>query len=312
MSVEEKAQELNYLAEKIRGSFTNFNSQFKKLSEKTNRIKKNTLENKKRKSKLKTSSSSFGRTVKNVSTKVTPNSRSMFGGLNMSSLIGPALLALPLIAKVLGFAAVTLFGVLAFNKLKVNKKLDDDSDDLTKKSDNAGNFFIKLVDGLKGFIGGIGSMEEKVDKTFDDVDNSVKVMENDFKGLRKDADSLDDFNLSKLLTNSSGEDDKEEERESDEGVDSRFKKPSPSSINAAASGSEVKKNAQETTSALKKEGIELVNFGDRSNLETYNTFINTLDKQNMSTSNLEFLSMPDPDDDSSQIIIVKQKTIVKE
>ena len=148
--------------------------------------------------------------------------------------------------------------------------------------------------------------------TFDDVDNSVKVMENDFKGLRKDADSLDDFNLSKLLTSSSGEDDKEEERESDEGVDSRFKKPSPSSINAAASGSEVKKNAQETTSALKKEGIELVNFGDRSNLETYNTFINTLDKQNMSTSNLEFLSMPDPDDESSQIIIVKQKTIVKE
>ncbi len=312
MSVEDRAQELNYLAEKIRGSFKNFNSQFKKLSEKTNRIKKNTLENKKRKSKLKTSSSSFGRTVKNVSTKVAPNSRSMFGGLNMSSLIGPALFALPLLAKVLGFAAVTLFGVLAFNKLKVDKKLDDDSDDLTKKSDNAGNFFIKLADGLKGFIGGIGSMEEKVDKTFDDVDSSLKVVENDFKGLRKDADSLDDFNLSKLLTNSSGKDDEEEERESDEGVDSRFKKPSPSSINAAASGSEVKKNALETTNAFKKEGIELVNFGDRSNLETYNTFINTLDKQNLSTSNLEFLSMPDPDDDSSQIIIVKQKTIVKE
>ena len=308
MSVEEKAQELNYLAEKIRGSFKNFNSQFKKLSEKRNRIKKNISESKKRGSKLKTSSYSFGRTVKNVSTKVAPKSRSMFSGLNM----GAFLFALPLLGKVLGFAAIALFGVTLFNKFKVDKQLDNDSDDLKKKSDNAGNFFIKLVDGLKGFIGGIGSMEEKVNKTFDDVDSSLKVVENDFKGLRKDADSLDDFNLSKLLTNSSGEDDKDEERESDEGVDSRFKKPSPSSINAAASGSEVKKNAQETTSALKKEGIELVNFGDRSNLETYNTFINTLDKQNMSTSNLEFLSMPDPDDDSSQIIIVKQKTIVKE
>ena len=308
MSVEEKAQELNYLAEKIRGSFKNFNSQFKKLSQKRNRIKRNISESKKRGSKLKTSSSSFGRTVKNVSTKVAPKSRSMFSGLNM----GAFLFALPLLGKVLGFAAIALFGVTLFNKFKVDKQLDNDSDDLKKKSDNAGNFFIKLVDGLKGFIGGIGSMEEKVNKTFDDVDSSLKVVENDFKGLRKDADSLDDFNLSKLLTNSSGEDDKEEERESDEGVDSRFKKPSPSSINAAASGSEVKKNAQETTSALKKEGIELVNFGDRSNLETYNTFINTLDKQNMSTSNLEFLSMPDPDDDSSQIIIVKQKTIVKE
>lgn len=308
MSVEERAQELNYLAEKIRGSFKNFNSQFKKLSQKRNRIKRNISESKKRGSKLKTSSSSFGRTVKNVSTKVAPKSRSMFSGLNM----GAFLFALPLLGKVLGFAAIALFGVTLFNKFKVDKQLDNDSDDLKKKSDNAGNFFIKLADGLKGFIGGIGSMEEKVDKTFDDVDSSLKVVENDFKGLRKDADSLDDFNLSKLLTNSSGEDDKEEERESDEGVDSRFKKPSPSSINAAASGSEVKKNAQETTSALKKEGIELVNFGDRSNLETYNTFINTLDKQNMSTSNLEFLSMPDPDDESSQIIIVKQKTIVKE
>ena len=308
MSVEERAQELNYLAEKIRGSFKNFNSQFKKLSQKRNRIKRNISESKKRGSKLKTSSSSFGRTVKNVSTKVAPKSRSMFSGLNM----GAFLFALPLLGKVLGFAAIALFGVTLFNKFKVDKQLDNDSDDLKKKSDNAGNFFIKLADGLKGFIGGIGSMEEKVDKTFDDVDSSLKVVENDFKGLRKDADSLDDFNLSKLLTNSSGEDDKDEERESDESVDSRFKKPSPSSINAAASGTEVKKNAQETTSALKKEGIELVNFGDRSNLETYNTFINTLDKQNMSTSNLEFLSMPDPDDDSSQIIIVKQKTIVKE
>ena len=97
MSVEERAQELNYLAEKIRGSFKNFNSQFKKLSEKRNRIKRNISESKKRGSKLKTSSSSFGRTVKNVSTKVAPKSRSMFSGLN----IGPFLFALPLLGKVI-------------------------------------------------------------------------------------------------------------------------------------------------------------------------------------------------------------------
>ena len=53
MSVEDRAKELNNLAERIKGSFTNFNSQFKKLSQKTNRIQRNVAERKERSAKLK-------------------------------------------------------------------------------------------------------------------------------------------------------------------------------------------------------------------------------------------------------------------
>ena len=47
MSVEERAAELNSLAEKIKGSFVRFNSQFKSISNKRIRLKKN-IEEKKR------------------------------------------------------------------------------------------------------------------------------------------------------------------------------------------------------------------------------------------------------------------------
>ena len=70
MSVEDRAKELNNLAERIKGSFTNFNSEFKKLSQKTTRIQRNVTERKERSAKLKSTSSSFGRSVDNVKSKV--------------------------------------------------------------------------------------------------------------------------------------------------------------------------------------------------------------------------------------------------
>ena len=155
MSVEDRAKELNFLAEKIRGSFTNFNSQFKSISNKRIRLKRNIAERKERNAKLKASSSSFGKSVDSVKSKVVSGPSNILG-------------------KVLGFASLLLFGVTLANIFKVDKKLDTETEVMKEKSDNTGNFITGMVDGVKGFIGGFGGMYKKVDKVFDDVDDSLK------------------------------------------------------------------------------------------------------------------------------------------
>ena len=153
MSVEERAAELNSLAEKIKGSFVRFNSQFKSISSKRIRLKRNIEERKERDVKIKASSSSFGKSVDNVKSKV---------------LSGPT----DILGKVLGFASMLLFGVGLANIFKVNKKIDDESDMMKEKSDATGNFITGMIDGIKGFMGGFGKLYQKTDGTFDDLDNS--------------------------------------------------------------------------------------------------------------------------------------------
>ena len=254
MSVEDKAKELNFLAEKIRGSFRRFNFQFKIISKKRNSLQRSIAETKKRKLKLKTSSSSFGKTVNNISSKVTPNSRSMFSGLNM----GAFLFALPLLGKVLGFAAIALFGVTAFNMIRVNNKLDDEKNEFQEKSDNVGNFITGMVDGVKGFISGFGGMYKKVDKVFDDVDDSLKDAESELSKFEGDVSQLDNFDLKNILTNSRASDEdlseEEEEELEDASVDPKFKKQPANSL---SQNSNTEKNAIKTRDEFAREGIEL-------------------------------------------------------
>ena len=254
MTVEERAEELNFLAEKIRGSFRRFNFQFRIISKKRNSIQRNIEETKKRKSKLKTSSSSFGRTVNNVSSKVAPKALSMFSGLSM----GKFLFALPLLGKVLGFAAIALFGVTVYNMFRVNKKLDDEKNEFQEKSDNAGNFITGMVDGVKGFIGGFGTLYKKTDKVFDDVDNSLKDAESELSKFEGDVSQLDNFDLKNILTNSRSSDqdlsEEEEEELEDAGVDPKFKKQPANSL---SQNSNTEKNALKTRDEFAREGIEL-------------------------------------------------------
>ena len=143
MSVEERAAELNSLAVKIKGSFVRFNSQFKSISSKRIRLKRNIEERKERDVKIKASSSSFGKSVDNVKSKV---------------LSGPS----DILGKVLGFASMLLFGVGLANIFKVNKKIDDESNMMKEKSDATGNFITGMIGGIKGFMGGLGNFIKKL------------------------------------------------------------------------------------------------------------------------------------------------------
>ena len=302
MSVEDRAKELNNLAQRIKGSFTNFNSQFKKLSQKTTRIQRNVAERKERSAKLKSTSSSFGRSVDNVKSKV---------------LSGPS----DILGKVLGFASLLLFGVTLANIFKVDKKLDNETEKMKETSDNTGNFITGMTEGVKGFMGGFGKLYQKTDKTFDDLDNSLKDAQGELSKFENEAGELENFNLKNILTNSANSDEdlseEEEEQIEDAGVDPRFKKPIANSIR----NSDTDKNAIKSRDEFAKEGVELrkttkLTGDEKEQVKKFEDLLKKTDLKN--TQFRDDLTLDEGETfeydgrtyQAGDIIIIKQNTVV--
>ena len=290
MAVEDRAKELNTLAEKIQGAFTKFRSQFKTISNKRKRIRRNVAERKKRDSKLRSSSSSFGKSIGNIKSKV---------------LSGPS----SILGKVLNFASLLLFGVAINAIAGVNRKVDDDSKMMKKDSENTGNFITGMVAGIQNFIAGFGLMEKKVNNTFDDVDNSVKNAEKELQEFKGEADKLDNFNLSKILTDNTQEDnDREAEEES---VDTKFKKP--------YNRSSVRRNSEKTNQLLEDQNIKLVKTEEltdeeRSKQRFTKRFFKKIDASGLNIDDLRIdTDLVDIDSDGveEKIIIVRQREVVE-
>ena len=290
MAVEDRAKELNSLAEKIQGSFTNFRSQFKSISNKRKRIRRNVAERKKRDAKLKSSSSSFGKSIGNIKSKV---------------LSGPS----SILGKVLNFASLLLFGVAINAIAGVNRKVDDDSKMMKENSENTGNFITGMVAGIQNFIAGFGLMEKKVNNTFDDVDKSINNAEKELQEFKGEADKLDNFDLANILTDSTPEDDDKTEEES---IDSRFK--------TSSNKSNLKRNADKTDQILKDKNIELVKTENMTSKERQKAkftkrLFKQLDANELNIDNLQLDSeLEDIDGDGveERIIIIRQKEIIKQ
>ena len=289
MAVEDRAKELNLLAEKIQGSFANFRSQFKTISNKRKRIIKNVAERKKRNAKLRSASSSFGKSIGNIKSKV---------------LSGPS----SILGKVLNFASLLLFGVAINAIAGVNSKIDDESKMMKENSENTGNFITGMVAGIQNFIAGFGLMEKKVNNTFDDVDKSINNAEKELQEFKGEVDKLDNFDLANILTDSTPEDDDKTEEES---IDSKFKK--------VASKSNLKRNASKTDDILKNKDIELVKTEgltpeDKKKNKFVKNLFKKLDKNELNIDNLQLdVGMEDTDDDGvdEKIIIIRQKEVIK-
>ena len=300
MSVEDRAKELNNLAERIKGSFTNFNSEFKKLSQKTTRIQRNVAERKERSAKLKSTSSSFGRSVDNVKSKV---------------LSGPS----DILGKVLGFASLLLFGVTLANIFKVDKKLDNETEKMKETSDNTGNFITGMTEGVKGFMGGFGKLYQKTDKTFDDLDNSLKDAQGELSKFENEAGELENFDLKNILTNSAASDEnlseEDEEQIEDAGVDPQFKKPLANSIR----NNDTDKNYIKTSEEFEKEGLELVRKTEltptqEKQVAFSNKILKEVDSANLNIDTLKFDTIKagteiDGKVYDSDVIIVRQNII---
>ena len=291
MAVEDRAKELNSVAEKILGIFSTFKSQFKSISNKRKRIRRNIAEKKKRDAKLRSASSSFGKSIGNIKSKV---------------LSGPS----SILGKVLNFASLLLFGVAINSIAGVSRKVDDESKMMKEKSENTGNFITGMVAGIQNFIAGFGLMEKKVNNTFDDVDNSIKNAENDLQQFKGDADKLDDFNLSNILTDNT-QDEREDKLEEEKSIDPKFKKGN--------SKSDLRRNAIKTDNLLKEKDIELVKTeGLTSEDKKKNAFTKRLFKQldtnELNIDNLQLSTEAkdmDGDGDVEKIIIIRQREVVK-
>ncbi len=291
MAVEDRAKELNSVAEKILGTFSTFKSQFKSISNKRKRIRRNIAEKKKRDAKLRSASSSFGKSIGNIKSKV---------------LSGPS----SILGKVLNFASLLLFGVAINAIAGVNRKVDDESKMMKENSDNTGNFITGMVAGIQNFIAGFGLMEKKVNNTFDDVDNSIKNAENDLQQFKGDADKLDDFNLSNILTDNT-QDEREDKLEEEKSIDPKFKKGN--------SKSDLRRNAIKTDNLLKEKDIELVKTeGLTSEDKKKNAFTKRLFKQlDTNELNIDNLQLStdakdmNGDGDVEKIIIIRQREVVK-
>ena len=288
MAVEDRAKELNSLAEKIQGTFANFRSQFKTISNKRKRIRRNVAERKKRNVKLRSASSSFGKSIGNIKSKV---------------LSGPS----SILDKVLNFASLLLFGVAINAIAGVNRKVDDDSKMMKENSENTGNFITGMVAGIQNFIAGFGMMEQKVNNTFDDVDKSINNAEKEFQEFKGEAEKLDNFDLANILTDSTQEDDDKTEEES---IDSRFKK--------STSKSNLKRNASRTDKILENKDIELVKTEgltpeDKKKNKFVKNLFKKLDKNELNIDNLQLnVDTEDIDDDGGEekIIIIRQKEVI--
>ncbi len=303
MSVEDRAKELNNLAERIKSSFTNFNSQFKKLSQKTTRIQRNVAERKERSAKLKSTSSSFGRSVDNVKSKVLSGPQSILG-------------------KVLGFASLLLFGVTLANIFKVDKKLDNETEKMKEKSENTGNFITGMTDGVKGFMGSFSEMYKKTDGTFDDLDNSLKDAQSELSKFENEVGELENFDLKNIFTNSTVSDEdlskEEEEQIDDAGVDPIFKKPVANSLSG---NSDTDKNAIKARDEFAKEGIEVRKIiprtkSDQDRIDISTDFLDVLRKKDINIGDydlreVEATYMVDGEEVTGDVVIIRDRTIVR-
>ena len=225
MAVEDRAKELNSLAEKIRGSFTRFNSQLKSISDKRKRMSRNVAERKKRRSKLKATTSSFGKSIGNITSNVLKTPGDIFG-------------------KVISFASLFLLGALVNMIPQREQQVDKDLEKTKEKSTKVGNFFVGMVDAVKGFFGGFDKTNATADKTIAGIDDSSEEANKEFSDLEKSFENLD--NSDKIT--STGKEDDIKDDDNTEDVDKKFKKPNAKGFGALKRDSKIKKNYEKVSS----------------------------------------------------------------
>jgi len=225
MAVEDRAKELNSLAEKIRGSFTRFNSQLKSISDKRKRISRNVAERKERRAKLKASASSFGRSVGSITSNVLKTPGDIF-------------------SKVISFASLFLLGALVNMIPQREQQVDKDLEKTKEKSTKVGNFFIGMVDAVKGFFGSFDKTNATADKTIAGIDDSSEEANKEFSDLEKSFENLDN---SDKITPTGGSEDKIKDDNNTDDVDSKFKKPNAKGFGALKRDSKIKKNYEKVS-----------------------------------------------------------------
>ena len=291
MAVEDRAKELNSLAEKIRGSFNRFNSQLKSISDKRKRISRNVAERKERRSKLKATTSSFGKSIGNITSNVLKTPGDIFG-------------------KVISFASLFLLGALVNMIPQREQQVDKDLVKTKEKSTKIGNFFTGMVDAVKGFFGGFDKTNATADKTIAGIDDSSEEANKEFSDLEK---SFENLNNSDSITPTGGEDDIKDDDNTDD-VDSKFKKPNAMGFGGLKRDNKIRKNYEkvssefiDTESALIRDE-DLVKGATAGEVIPFNKkmIINKIE-ETLGRGELEFATGVQ---DGKDVLVISQKVLV--
>ena len=183
--VEEKAEQLKSTAQNIRKMFNNFNAQFKSLSDKRNKIKKDDKLNMRRTKRI----SSFSSPISKSANKI-----------KQSIIKGPS----DIISKVLNFASILLIGAALNNLPQIKAKVDSAVENVKLQFDKVGGFFTGLYDAVRDFISGGNKSKDIVQKGVDDLKKQNSLVLNEVEGVDKNVsnfEKLDADNTSDEITN---------------------------------------------------------------------------------------------------------------
>ena len=183
--VEEKAEQLKSTAQNIRKMFNNFNAQFKSLSDKRNKIKKDDKLNMRRTKRI----SSFSSPISKSANKI-----------KQSIIKGPS----DIISKVLNFASILLIGAALNNLPQIKAKVDSAVENVRLQFNKVGGFFTGLYDAVRDFISGGNKSKNVVQKGVDDLKKQNSLLLNEVEGVDKNVtnfEKLDADNTSDEITN---------------------------------------------------------------------------------------------------------------
>ena len=288
MAVEDRAKELNSLAEKIRGSFNRFNSQLKSISDKRKRMSRNVAERKKRRSKLKSTTSSFGKSIGNITSNVLKTPGDIFG-------------------KVISFASLFLLGALVNMIPQREQQVDKDLEKTKEKSTKVGNFFIGMVDAVKGFFGGFDKTKAIADNTIAGVNDSAEEANKEFIDLEKNIKDLDN---SDNITPSGGPEEEIKDDDNTDDVDSKFKKPNAKGFGALKRDSKIKKNYEKVSEEFIDTKSALVRDKDLGKGEVIPFNRKLIINKIEDTFGRTDLKFEDKVMDGKEVIVISRKVIV--
>ena len=186
------------------------------------------------------------------------------------------------------------------------QQVDKDLEKTKEKSTKVGNFFVGMVDAVKGFFGGFDKTNATADKTIAGIDDSSEEANKEFSDLEK---SFENLNNSDNITPTGKEDDIKDDDNTDD-VDSKFKKPNAKGFGALKRDSKIKKNYEKVSEEFIDTKSALVRDKDLGSVEVVPFDRKMIINRIEDTFGRTDLTFEDKVMDGKEVIVISRKVIV--
>jgi hypothetical protein len=187
------------------------------------------------------------------------------------------------------------------------QQVDKDLEKTKEKSTKVGNFFIGMVDAVKGFFGSFDKTNATADKTIAGIDDSSEEANKEFSDLEKSFENLDN---SDKITPTGGSEDKIKDDDNTDDVDSKFKKPNAKGFGALKRDSKIKKNYEKVSEEFIDTKSALVRDKDLGSGEVVPFDRKMIINRIEDTFGRTDLTFEDKVMDGKEVIVISRKVIV--